>query len=287
MLESEGVLFNMGKKKTTEEFIAKARAIHGDKYDYSKVEYIGNKLKVCIICPIHGEFEQSPISHIKGSGCRACSYEKRLHNLWLIHKRNYLKRLAINPPIIKEKRKVLGVGINDMRGQCGMKETKKAWYAMLNRCYNPLSNRAAAYKNCSVCDEWLTFSNFKRWFDEHHVEGYELDKDILVKGNRVYGPGTCCFVPPRINILLINRRNHRGDLPLGVSHNNRRFASQYSRYGENVHLGTFDTPEEAFQTYKIAKEAYIKEVAQGSYDKGEITEKVYQALMNWQIDITD
>ena len=74
-----------------------------------------------------------------------------------------------------------------MKGQCGMKETKKAWYAMLNRCYNPLSNRAAAYKNCSVCDEWLTFSNFKRWFDEHHVEGYELDKDILVKGNRVYG----------------------------------------------------------------------------------------------------
>lgn len=52
-------------------------------------------------------------------------------------------------------------------------------------------------------------------------------------------------------------------------------------------MGTFDTPEEAFQTYKIAKEAYIKEVAQDSYDKGEITEKVYQALMNWQIDITD
>lgn len=68
----------MSKMMTKEEFIAKAIEIHGDKYDYSKVEYKGNKVKVCIICPKHGEFWQKPNTHLSGSVCRKCSYENRL-----------------------------------------------------------------------------------------------------------------------------------------------------------------------------------------------------------------
>ena len=66
----------MPKKLTTEEFIAKARAIHGDKYDYSKVVYKNSGGKVIIICPIHGEFEQESNSHLMGRGCKKCSYDK-------------------------------------------------------------------------------------------------------------------------------------------------------------------------------------------------------------------
>jgi len=58
--------------RTTEEFTAEARKVHGDIYDYSKVEYDGRKIKVCIICPIHGEFWQLPHHHINGSGCPKC-----------------------------------------------------------------------------------------------------------------------------------------------------------------------------------------------------------------------
>jgi len=61
---------------TTEEFIHKAKAVHGDKYDYSKVEYINNHTKVTIICPEHGEFMQTPSNHLKGQGCPACGYSK-------------------------------------------------------------------------------------------------------------------------------------------------------------------------------------------------------------------
>lgn len=61
------------KKLTREEFIEKARAIHGDKYDYSKVEYVNNSTKVCIICPVHGEFWQTPSKHIFGKGCPYCN----------------------------------------------------------------------------------------------------------------------------------------------------------------------------------------------------------------------
>ena len=67
-----------GKKLTTEEFINKAKQIHGDKYDYSKVEYINNQTKVCIICPKHGEFWQIPSSHLIGIGCPKCSGTKKL-----------------------------------------------------------------------------------------------------------------------------------------------------------------------------------------------------------------
>lgn len=61
------------KKLTTEEFIERAKKIHGDKYDYSKVVYINNHTKVCIICPIHGEFWQTPKNHLKSVGCYKCS----------------------------------------------------------------------------------------------------------------------------------------------------------------------------------------------------------------------
>ncbi|MBR6516657.1 MAG: hypothetical protein IKT40_07340 [Bacilli bacterium] len=64
-------------RKTTEEFIKEARLRHGDKYDYSKVNYINTHTKICIICPIHGEFYQIPKLHISGSKCPKCSYIER------------------------------------------------------------------------------------------------------------------------------------------------------------------------------------------------------------------
>ena len=65
------------KKLTREEFIKKAKEIHGNKYDYSKAEYVDTHTKVSIICPIHGEFLQSPHENYKGNGCKKCLAEKR------------------------------------------------------------------------------------------------------------------------------------------------------------------------------------------------------------------
>lgn len=66
---------------TIDEFIEMARKIHGGKYDYSKVVYLGNKIKICIICPIHGEFWQTPSSHLKGCGCPSCNESKLERNI--------------------------------------------------------------------------------------------------------------------------------------------------------------------------------------------------------------
>ena len=63
------------RKSTTPEFIEKALKIHGNKFDYSKVEYTGSHTKVCIICPEHGDFYQKPTNHLSGNGCKKCAYQ--------------------------------------------------------------------------------------------------------------------------------------------------------------------------------------------------------------------
>lgn len=101
---------------------------------------------------------------------------------------------------------------------------------MLTRCYNHKSlKKNPSYIGCSVCDEWLTYSNFKRWYEDPingYREGYHLDKDILVKGNKVYSPETCCFVPHSINCLLLTRQRKRGALPIGVTIRHKTYSSQ-------------------------------------------------------------
>lgn len=72
------------KKKTTEQFIQDACKIHGDKYDYSKVEYINNHTKVCIICPEHGEFWQTPNDHLSGKGCGKCYGRNKTTEEWVL-----------------------------------------------------------------------------------------------------------------------------------------------------------------------------------------------------------
>ena len=168
---------------------------------------------------------------------------------------------------------------------------------MLQRCYDDKHReKYIAYSDCSVCDEWLLFSNFLKWFLETEnstIYRYNLDKDILVKNNRVYSPQTCCFVPNEINVLFTKRRLHRGRFPIGVrkatkSKNFEASISLQTTEGKkNKYLGTFATPEEAFYAYKEAKETYIKEVATKYYNDGKIAKNVYEALMNYKVEITD
>ncbi|MBD9630737.1 hypothetical protein [Pseudomonas sp. PDM19] len=101
-----------------------------------------------------------------------------------------------------------GVGIDDVTDTLGADEWSHiVWKGMLDRCYNENSTRSrATYTDCSVAPCWHRYSDFKVWFDQNCIAGYELDKDILTPGNRVYSPDTCCFVPPNINMVVRWRR---------------------------------------------------------------------------------
>lgn len=255
----------MPKKLTQEEFIQRAKAKHGDKYDYSKVEYKGCQSMLIIGCPNHGEFIQKAYHHLYGYGCTICAYE---------HQRKL----------------VYGVGVLDIIS--GDTKPYHLWKGILLRCYEEkYRSQNKTYKDCEVCDEWKYFSNFKDWFDNPnngYRVGYHLDKDILVKGNKVYSPDTCCFVPIEINSLLTTRKNHRGNLPIGVSKVNSKYQVRVSfGDGKPKYLGVYPTIEEAFNAYKQAKEKHIKEIAQKYFNEGKIIERVYNALMKYEVEITD
>ena len=173
------------------------------------------------------------------------------------------------------------------------KETKchKTWVEMLKRCYDSkYQKKNQTYKGCRVCENWWNFQVFAKWYYSHfyEIEGQmmNLDKDILKKGNKIYSPETCVFVPQFINKLFIKSDKVRGDLPIGVCKHGNKFKAYLSKgNGKLMYLGLYDTPNEAFLAYKKAKEEYIKEVAE-KY-KSQIPQKLYEALINYEVDIDD
>jgi hypothetical protein len=163
------------------------------------------------------------------------------------------------------------------------------WGNMLRRVYSPKSGAEfEAYKGCSVDDEWLLFSNFRKWFESQIYEkGYHLDKDLICKNNKVYSASTCVFIPQEINKFLTRRTNKRGECPIGVSYktSNMKYDAKISINSKSKYLGLFDTPDEAFQAYKIAKENEAKRLAE--FWRGRVDGKVVDALLNFTVDIAD
>ena len=160
------------------------------------------------------------------------------------------------------------------------------WYSLIRRCYSVTElEKHPSYRSTVVCKEWHNFQNFGYWFEQNYIEGWQLDKDILIRGSLIYSAENCCFVPQEINKLFTKRQNDRGDYPIGVSKKGDKFLSQVSINGKRIHIGSFNTPEEAFQAYKQVKEAYIKEVADKWKDQ--IEPRVYQAMYNYKVEITD
>ena len=195
---------------------------------------------------------------------------------------------------------VFGVGIKGLESILDendeILDSYNCWRDMLRRCYSAkYQEKHPTYKGCSVCDEWLYYSNFKKWYEENYYEinnkTSQLDKDILIKNNKVYSPDTCVFAPNFINKLFTKSQNNRGEQPIGVYFNKRDKKYQASlrvfKDGRSTtkNLGYFDTADEAFKTYKKAKEDYIKEVADNYKD--EIPAKLYEAMYAYEVSIDD
>lgn len=181
------------------------------------------------------------------------------------------------------------------------KATKEydAWKQMLRRCFDEkLKEKYPTYKDAICCDEWLLYENFYEWlhlqenFDKWlSGEKWEVDKDILIKGNKIYSPETCCLVPHIVNCLFVKNSALRGDLPIGVYKTIRGFGYQARcmnyLIGERVYLGYYMTANEAFQAYKNYKENIIKQIAQIEYEKNNITKRCYDAMLNYMVEIDD
>jgi len=188
-------------------------------------------------------------------------------------------------------KKVLGKGVY-IKGKYTFgkkgKPTKEysVWLSMLTRCYNErFIKNNETYVGCTVCDEWHNFQTFAEWFERNYIDGYQLDKDLIVKGNKFYSPETCCFIPQEINLLLVNRKRDRGIYPIGVSRDKNKLAANIDIKAKRKYLGNYNTIEEAFNVYKKAKESHIVSMAEEYKDK--IPIEVYHTLLNYTININD
>jgi len=177
----------------------------------------------------------------------------------------------------------LGIGKYKSRYTKGAKtEAYSTWFKMIMRCYCiKIQQQQPAYVGVTVCEEWHNFQNFAKFYEENYIEGWHLDKDILVEGNKVYGPNVCCFVPVELNSFFSKRGNQDRILPIGVSMKGNSFISSGGMNGKSNHHGSFKTAEEAFEMYKEKKEDYAKILAERW--KNKVKSEVYERLLNWRV----
>lgn len=135
---------------------------------------------------------------------------------------------------------------------------------MLERCEpNGVYQKSGpAYIGCEVHPDFIKYQDFAAWCHKQigfDVKGFEFDKDILIPGNKVYGPDTAVFVPTVLNKLMIKNVRNRGAYPIGVTYYKARnvYEVKLSSSGSNLHIGRYKTVEEAVEAYKVAKKAEI------------------------------
>lgn len=339
----------MAKKLTQEEVLKRFRERWGDKYDYSKVNYINRRTYVTIGCREHGDFTMLPLTHANGHGCKKCGNKSQAQKLakpkknkqwllsrlygiygmetfdfsqvekdsfvykgvktripvvckvcgtlaepmasWLLRgtgcntcriKKFSKSQLGKAKPVSKRKL-VAGVGVTDIEGVVKYEKPYSIWREMIIRCYDHSRwMKRPTYKKCEVCDEWKLYSNYVAWYNANQIDGFDVDKDLLsyYNGKKVYSPQTCCFLPPEINNVLSSKKQKKRKYPLGV---NIIDGCITATCGSHNYLGTFSTVEDAHKAYLIAKKERINELANKWKDK--LTPKVYDALINLDVDI--
>ena len=173
----------------------------------------------------------------------------------------------------KKNKLVHGWGINDAdyvvshrlpngrRGRCPYYST---WKKMLERVFDTKwQAKRPTYIGASVCDEWKYFMNFRAWMMAQDWRDKQLDKDIIVPGNKHYSPETCAFVDRRINTLLLDSVSSRGKYPIGVSYHKiaKKYRAEINMNGKSRHLGMFDTLEDASLAYRKEKSRHVCHIA--------------------------
>lgn len=180
-------------------------------------------------------------------------------------------------------RLVTGVGLNDADYNVTLYERVngkrklvwicpfyRTWKNMLKRCYSDKwHEKHPTYIGCTVCEEWLTFSNFRNWMEQQDWENKQLDKDLLDVGNKEYSPSSCVFVPQIVNLFLTASGDARGEYPLGVAFHKKvkRFNAQCNNpfTCKREHIGYFTDPDQAHLAWKERKHLLACQLAESEH----------------------
>lgn len=188
-----------------------------------------------------------------------------------------------NPSFMK--RTVCGVGY---LGRANVGESNpiyRKWRNMIQRCYyNKIHEYKPYYASCTVCEEWLNYANFEVWYNENYIDGkkFDLDKDILVQGNTEYAQDTCALVSHYVNTVFEDR-----GIKNNIVENSQtgKFDTSMTLLGKRTEIGSFDTKEIAQKELFEHKKNYIVQFAIKS--KNKVPDKVYRAMLNWKVEVTD
>ncbi len=184
---------------------------------------------------------------------------------------NNFVEIPANTTSLNLRKPIYGVGINDSKyftqvtspsGSTSVCPYYLKWKAMIARCYNPNRNVChQTYSDCTVCSEWLVFSSFKAWMKTQDWNGKQLDKDLLIPGNKEYGPQSCIFVEGRINFLLTDSRSSKGEFQTGVTKNKGRFKARCCKVNGSRYSGSYSTEAEARAAYCKDKAKQCRNIA--------------------------
>ena len=161
------------------------------------------------------------------------------------------------------------------------------WKDVVKRCLDSrFKEKYPTYKDCTISDEWLRYSNFKNDISNmvgFGEVGFQIDKDLIVRGNKHYSIETCCFLPHEINTFLAFKKKNKGKYPVGVNFNKRAglFVAKISMDNKRHDLGYFKNPIDAHLRYKEQKELHAKVLAERWRSK--ISVKAYESLMNFEV----
>ena len=198
--------------------------------------------------------------------------------------------------VSKSGKLVFGFGVNDADYCVIRKETINGkrklawmcpyysrWHSMIKRgCSEKFKRGQPSYTDCTVCEEWKYFSNFKKWMMTQDWEGKHLDKDFLVKGNRTYSPDTCIFIHPKVNTFVFSLERSGGQHLIGANwcKNNCNFIAQCSNplTLKRENLGRFNNERDAHLAWKKRKHEIACELADSEYVTDE---RIRVALRNW------
>ncbi len=221
-------------------------------------------------------------------------YKAKVHTQYF----NFKKGLVKNPYYPS----VYGIGIIGTKYpvsiNCKKIKEYNIWQSMLQRCFSTsYKEKRIAYQDTICCEEWLNYESFFEWlhnqsnFDKwYEGKRWAVDKDILIKGNKIYSPETCCLIPQNVNCLFLKREAERGKYPIGVRYRDNEGFIAVCRnpfLDKAVEIGCYSTPEAAFQAYKTYKENIIRQVAKTEFENENITKNCYEAMMNYKVEITD
>ena len=185
-------------------------------------------------------------------------------------------------------RLVYGFGVNDadyavrptINGKMVICAAYSAWSSMITRCYSEKHQKKwQTYIGVTVCDEWRSFMAFREWWLENHVDGWQIDKDLLTD-NRQYSPESCIYIPSWLNTFTIGCDSTRGEFPIGVDYhkksNSFRSRCRNPANGSREEITGFKTPEDAHLAWRARKLEYA---AQMKNEMDAIDERIYPRVV--------